>query len=113
MNIIEEGKVQNKTDYTRFGATEEETMWTMWEKEKHRHIYDPFLGVLNFEHRCPTDHKLNKRVSLPKPLNDLEEFGCELKKRDYVKAFNKYVSTDPNSEKMYIKPTNMEKSKSS
>ena len=74
-------------------------LWSLWAKEKHRHIYDPFENTINFEQRRPTDYKLNKRICLPRPLNEAEEFGCELKKREYVREFNQYLAENKKNNK--------------
>ena len=70
----------------------------LWAKEKHRYIYDPFTKELDFRFRRPTDYKLNKRVSLPKPLNDIDEFQCELKRRNYSMTFEEYIKENIKSD---------------
>ena len=66
------------------------TLELLWEDEAHRYPYNPFLKELNFCWRRPTDYKLNTRITLPKPLSNDQEFGCELKKRAYFDAYDEY-----------------------
>ena len=62
----------------------------LWAKESHKFTFNPFHKSLDFRHRRPTDYKLNKRVILPKPLDEKQEFFCEIKKRGFTDAFHKY-----------------------
>ena len=64
----------------------------LWQTEKHRYIYDPFIGVMSFNDRRPTDYKFNCRVNLPKPLDDESEYNCEFKRRSYMDTFESYLS---------------------
>ena len=64
----------------------------LWSEESHRFTYNPFDKTLDFRQRRPTDYKLNKRVILPRPLDDRQEFLCELKRRGFAEAFDKYES---------------------
>ena len=59
---------------------------TLWAKESHRYPYDPFSKGLDFRFRRPTDYKLNKRVILPKSLDDTQEFLCEVKRRGFIQT---------------------------
>ena len=63
-----------------------------WEKELHRHIFNPFDKTLNFNKRRPTDYKLNTRVKLPKPLSEKEEFHCEMKRQQYSDTMDEFIN---------------------
>ena len=65
-------------------------MKKIWDGEKHRFVFDPFNKQLDFRFRRPTDYKLNKRLILPRPLDDIGEFYCELKRRSYNQAFDDF-----------------------
>ena len=69
----------------------------LWNVEKHRYIFNPFSKEIDFRYRRPTDYKLNKRIFLPRPLNELDEFQCELKRRQFNKVFDNFVkeNTEP------------------
>ena len=68
--------------------------------ERHWFIYDPFKKEIDFRYRRPTDYKLNKRIFLPRPLNELDEFQCEIKRRRYAKVFDDFdkENTGPKDE---------------
>ena len=68
------------------------TLHSMWMDSRHKYIFDPFKRSINFNHRRATDCKINKRVKLPRPLNASQEFECELRKRKYLEAYNKYLA---------------------
>ena len=63
---------------------------TLWAKESHRFPFDPFSKGLDFRFRRPTDYKLNKRVVLPKSLDDTQEFLCEVKRRGFIQTYDKF-----------------------
>ena len=64
---------------------EDDILEEKWQQESHKFVFNPFSKTIDFRHRRPTDYKLNKRVMLPKPLGEMDEFLCELKRREYGK----------------------------
>ena len=69
---------------------EKDILKEIWDGEKHRFVCDPFHKTLDFRFRKPTDYKLNKRLMLPRPLDDVGEFYCELKRRSYNHVFDEF-----------------------
>ena len=82
---------------------EDMTLEQLFDKCKTKFVYDPVENSINFTKRKPTDYKLNKSVTLPKPLDSELELQCELRRRSYMKAFEEYHSDqnklDKNKEK--------------
>ena len=75
-----------------------EKLKALWLKECHKFTYDPFEKSLDFRNRRPMDYKLNNRVMLPKPLDDTQEFLCEIKRRGFNEAYDSFESdSDGNS----------------
>ena len=61
-----------------------------FEDVKERFTFNPLRKSLNFNKKRVTDYKLNKHIKLPKPLKTDSEFECEVRRRYYLSAFNKY-----------------------
>ena len=71
---------------------EKDELYNLWDQYKDRYVYNPMTNTVNFSRRKPTDYKLNKFVHLPRPLDSEGEFQCELRRRKYIKAYEKYIS---------------------
>ena len=69
---------------------EREVLYKKFEETKARFIFNPLKKTLNFNKKRVTDYKLNKHIILPKPLGTDSEFECEVRRRQYLAAFNKY-----------------------
>ena len=66
----------------------------IFEDQKNRYIYNPIDMSICFNKRSASDYKMNKSIKLPKPLSNDQEFQCEIKKREYERAFQKYKSIE-------------------
>ena len=64
---------------------------TEWNKVKDSTVYDPLANRIDFNMRKPTDYKLNKRITLPKPASVDTEFDCEKRRRVYLSCMTEYV----------------------
>ena len=81
----------------------------IFHEQKNRYIYNPLEKSVGFNKRNASDYKMNKSIKLPKPLSSDKEFECEIKKREYDKAFNKYKSIEKrrNMKKKRDEPINL------
>ena len=68
------------------------------------------MKTIDFTKRKPTDYKLNRNIILPRPLQPDLELQCELRRRNYIKAFEDYEAEIVEAEGMTdvkrIKPSN-------
>ena len=64
-----------------------------WKENEKRFLYNPFTKEIDFRNFRPTDYTLNKHINLPKPLSVEQELDCEVRRRDYMKAFDNYIKS--------------------
>ena len=62
----------------------------VFRENQNKFIFNPVDNMINFNKRRATDYKLNKSIKLPRPMEANDEFQCEMKKREYVRAFKAY-----------------------
>ena len=67
-----------------------DAIYKIYSENRRRYTYDPFLKTINMNFRRVTDYKLNKNITLPKPLDTDEEFNCERRRRAIMGAFREY-----------------------
>ena len=68
------------------------TLGELFELCRERFIFNPLENSIDFTSRKATDYKLNKNVHLPRPMDSNKELQCELRRINYLKAFDKYQS---------------------
>ena len=79
---LEPDSVENKTIETKIRE--------MWSEIRKDIIYDPCERKINFNNTRPTEYEMNKRVKLPKSLKIEAELECEIRKRAFIKTFDRY-----------------------
>ena len=70
--------------------TTEYQLAKIFNENSDRKVFNPLSKTIDFSGRRPTDYKLNRHVFLPKSIDSLGEFECELRRREYMGVFNKY-----------------------
>ena len=78
--------LQTKTEEKELG----ETLSQLFNSCRERFVFDPIRKCIDFTTRRSTDYKLNKNVILPRPMDASKELQCELRRKGYLKAFDKY-----------------------
>ena len=88
----EQNGATNNTEGT--GTQEEERkklLEKLWDRNESRFIFNPLRKSINFNKARPTDYILNKHMTLPKPLSMDEELECEIKRRELMDTYRKFV----------------------
>ena len=67
-----------------------ETLGDMFRECKDRFVFNPLDKTIDFSTQRATDYKLNRSVKLPKPMDANKELQCEIRRTQYLKAFDKY-----------------------
>ena len=85
----------------------------IFHNQKNRYVFNPLDKSIGFNKRNASDYKMNKSIKLPKPLSSEKEFECEVKRREYEKAFLRYKSIEKkkkhNGTKTRNEPINLNK----
>ena len=85
-------KAANETEIKKDKESlREEVIRELWDDNEERFIYNPIKKTINFTKARPTDYVLNKHIHLPKPLEIEEEINCEIRKKEFMKAFKEYT----------------------
>ena len=68
----------------------DDTLGDLFQRCRKKFTFDPVENTIDFTARKATDYKLNKNVYLPRPMDSNRELQCELRRTNYLKAFDRY-----------------------
>ena len=98
-DTLDQSLVQEQDTTETDSRTTEQQLIKFFNENRDRKVFDPISKTVDFSGRRPTDYKLNKHVILPKPIDSLGEFECELRRREYMGVFNKVKQQEENKDR--------------
>ena len=97
---------ENKLSNNNSERERMDNLCKIFNESKDSLIFNPFVKTINFNKYRPTQYRFNKNVKLPKAMSTSKEYECEIRKRQFYSAFQKYKRLTQKKRKMNVKNTN-------